>query len=564
MAQNKIRTFDFKGGEDYATADLNMPEGMARVAFNYEQDYRGGYSRLAGYRKLVHPDDAPMPGIGPILGMTILDKDVVFFREKESGGVGTGLIGVYVVMNPTKYLPDGSRDPSSFTSIMEITNILDSTGAPTTLTYAYYENKFEFAIHNFKATVPVIPSLIFPPYIEEGYGHPGALTVYGVDGINPPFELSYNPATFQYQLKQIDTTYTKAPRHIEANGNRLAVGFRSGEVAISALGTPTDFSSAAGAGSIGVTDYLTGMQGQADGTLVIYTLSQVYMFYGMEGPLANAELKKHNKDIGAKPYTSAVLGEHHLGWGQYGLSDLQVSDRFGNVISGSVTNLVKKAYDFKRPLQASVLGYKSQYRLYFDNESTFPTVGPYPTLIVTLMNDDVLSITHAEYPFLTSATATGVVNFGQTAQDLDIHMVGTDKGELYQMDIGTSFDGSAYTSQLTLPFLHMGSPGYEKKFKKIEINLESSEAHDIAVIAEFGYGRSADSKDAVAAANASLWDSSFWSKFIWDSASVGVLTHYINGHGQNVSLTIITAGDDKPVHTLKDIQFVYQMKRIQH
>ena len=68
---NLLKTFPLQGGEDLVSSVLNIPDGTARILYNYEQTYNSGYSRIKGYRKLVN---TPLPGQGPVRGLTVFNN----------------------------------------------------------------------------------------------------------------------------------------------------------------------------------------------------------------------------------------------------------------------------------------------------------------------------------------------------------------------------------------------------------------------------------------------------------------------------------------------------------
>ena len=544
MAQNKMKTFSLEGGEDFVTPDLVIKDGMARFAENFEQDYNTGYTKMAGFRNYL--GSAALPGEGPILGLFMFDRTLRMYRKK----VGLNEIDLFQLFKAVWNTDGTEQTPGSW---LAGTVVLDYLGAPTTLTYSD-RAILQTVQHNFKAVGSTTTSSLDEPYIDSDYNFG---KIYGADGVNPAFEFN------GFNLQQIKSTYTPdIPRHIEANGNRLALGFRAGEIAMSVLGDPTDFSAVSGAGSIGVTDSLTGMSASPDGSMYIFTKNKSYIFYGMSGPLANAELKKYSKDVGCLPYTNQTLGDKSLMWDKYGLTTIDAVERFGDIASNSISNKVQYRFDTMYPRCSTVIGSKAQYRVYLvPNVNDHDPIAPTQALLATMIRGGSLGITHATFPFTVGVCSYGTV-FWDGTETADVHVVGTTAGDVYEMDAGTSYDGVAYTSTLVLPFTHAGSPGYAKKFRKIDINVDAAEETTIQFAAEFSFGRTGDSREVVLAPSGALWGTKSWGDFVWGGGTVGHLESYINGHGENMSLTITSTGDDVPQYTLKDISITYQMQRI--
>ena len=595
MPQNRLKTFTLNGGEDFVTSPLEIPDGMARVAFNYEQNYNTGYTRISGYRNLVV---GTVPGEGEILGTFIYD-DKIYMLRNHVGSLTTGLW----IATPAVY--DDSVSPATITSNgswLEITDIVDSLGVATTLLPDGY---YSFVIHNFKATADAdnyrgdylsgtdyfvgdlvtdingdlgTIGLVYHCDVNHKAGPTMAIlnwtlinwttetpagshnisgssgNLYGTDGINPAFEFNGT------QLKQINSTYTPdVPMHIEANGNRLALGFRAGEVAMSELGNPHSYDPVYGAGSIGITDFLTGMMAGPDGVMYIFAKDKTYLLYGMGGPLAQAELKKHSKDVGANPFSMQMLGGHALFFDTWGLTELEVSDQFGDVVTSSLTKNIQNILLGQQVISSVVLKQKAQYRMYLpsDQGATVATT----CLMATLIRGEDIGFTHSVYPFRIATAVSGEIGTSE------ISLAGTIDGEVFQMDVGTSFDGAAYTSYVTLPFNYLGSPHRVKKIRKVMLNIDAQDYVSILGSADFGYGKSGHPKDTltdIVEPSGALWGAGIWGDFYWGGGNTDYIEQYINGHGDNISMTISsTSALDKP-HTLKDITFIYQYQRIPH
>jgi len=545
---NQLKTFTLTGGEDLVTSPLQIADGMARVAYNYEQDYNAGYTRIKGYRPATNTL-SNIPGEGPILGVYIYNDEILMFRN-QLGGATSGLWRTTIAIYPS------SGNPPN-TLWVEVTDVVDSTGSPTTLNPDGY---YEFAEQNFKATASTTTEVPIDSHdISANSGY-----LYGVDGKNPAFEFNGT------QLKQIDSTYTPdVPQHIEVNGNRLALGFRAGEIAMSVLGDPHDFSAINGAGSIGVTDFLTGLMAGPDGSMFTFCKDKVYLVKGMAGPIADVQLVKHSKDVGSYPYTQQMLADHALFYDTWGVTELAVTDRYGDIISNALSSKIQTLLTEAQPQTSVALRSKAQYRLHFRQE-----IGGIPStvsILMTLIKGENVGFTHAVYPIDIVCATVGFYNGEET------HIVGTEDGRLYLMDSGFGFGTatSEFNSYVVLPFNFTDSPRVTKKFKKVIINVEYPDQHvdplnpqdktTLRYSASFNSGRNFAPKDSGLSSietTGNLWGLVDWEDFYWGNGAAGFLEGYIRGHGDNVSLTISNTSADSP-HTLKDISFLYEPLQIE-
>lgn len=602
---NKVYHFNLTGGEDKVSADADIPNGTARTLYNYEQDYRTGYTRISGYRKLVNDT---LPGEGDILGLTIYDDVIYMFRNKTGGaacGIWKAIAAEYNdAVNPPTITSNGSW------TVIDAANILDKDGAPVVLEPDGY---YEYTIHNFKATsrdygdyqkdwnpdtqyyigdivdqgglvyITERNHLSAATFVEDAQlwetmdwtsdvntreahdisGSSGNL--YGVDGKNPAFEFDGT------DFKQIDSTYTNdTPQHIEANGNRLVLGFRAGEIAISQLGVPTGFDPVYGAGSIGVTDFLTGMMAGPDNVLYIFAKNKVYLLYGMGGPLDQMEMKKHSKDVGAYPFSEQILGGRALFWDQWGLTELKATDVFGDVVSNALSDEIQPLLVGKQPINSVILKDKAQYRSYFQSVEGADSTST--CLIATLLSNPEegakdLGFTHAVYPFKVSTAVAGRV------ENEDFHLVGaeinqlTHVNEVYQMDVGNSFDGEAYLSYINIPFHHMGSPYITKKWKKVRMNIRAPSATSFVGQTDFSYGAAdvpSDYGEDSTEGEGILWNEGVWGEFSWTGSRHSQVEAYMNGHGENISVILQSNSSTEKPHTLQDISYIYENLQIEH
>lgn len=539
---NKPKTFILSGGEDFVTPPLQIPEGVAREALNYEQNYDTGYSRINGYRKLVNDTT---PGEGAVLGLVVYNDEIYMFRNKV-GGTEAGMWKA----TPAEYRI-GSKASGDAANLWG-TNIVVSNGQwdeVTTGVTLQPDGYYEFAEHNFKATASTTTTAAAGSH--DISGHSGKL--YGVDGKSPAFE--FDGSTFT----QITSTYTpNTPQHVAANGNRLALGFRAGEVAMSVAGSPTDFSGGT-AGSIGVTDFLTGMSPGPQGTLFLFTKDKTYVFYGMEGSLTaeTAQLKKYSRNVGAFPYTVKTLGGMTLFYDTWGLTELQTSDRFGDIITNSLSAKVQTNLTARQPQTSVIVNSKAQYRLYTPTTNNART----ECLIATLIQGKNLGFTHATYPFQTHCATTGYIGNDEYS------LVGTGDGEVYHMDIGNSFDGASYKSRIKLPFNFFDSPTYEKKFRKFILNVGSVDTTALSYTLQFNSGavdEPTNTGSTTLTKVGPIIGQIIIGQFVVGVQEVSKYNKHIKGIGKNASIILESNSATEEPHVLKDISFIYELLRIEH
>lgn len=403
--------------------------------------------------------------------------------------------------------------------------------------------------------------------------------LYGADGVNRCFEFDDSIGTFG-QIAQIDTGYTDdAPHHIAANGNRLVAGFRLGEVAMSdSLGNPHNYDAIYGAGSLGVSDFLTGMIPGPEGDLFLFCKDTTYIASGIEGSLSDMTLRKHAQDVGAYPYTAAALSNRTFFYDTWGVTELAATDKYGDVIANSISAKVRTFIANAQPVKGVVSRSKAQYKLYF---KTIATVDSYSTTVLnaTIIEDNSLGFSHSVYPFTVNQGTIGEMQDPSTSWDFttvnEIHLMGVtevddilgDVYQVYQLDIGNSFNGASYLSYMTLPFNYLKSPHQVKKFKKLMMNIDCEGESEFKVAADFSFGNNNTPQDAgsdVLKESGAAWGTGVWSDMLYGTGYTSYLESYLQGFGENISISVSLISDRTPAHTLKDISFVYEPMRIEH
>ena len=70
----------------------------------------------------------------------------------------------------------------------------------------------------------------------------------------------------------------------------------------------------------------------------------------------------------------------------------------------------------------------------------------------------------------------------------EVMFFGDDSGWVYQLDKGTSLDGSELSAFVRLPFNHVGSPTHDKRWHKATIEVDAKTAAQLSLTAEYAYG----------------------------------------------------------------------------
>ena len=134
----------------------------------------------------------------------------------------------------------------------------------------------------------------------------------------------------------------------------------------------------------------------------------------------------------------------------------------------------------------------------------------------------------------------------------EILYVGDDQGYVYHMDHGNSFDGAEVVAYIRPAFYHFKSPENFKRFMKVVLELEASQAINLTFISYGDPSLPSTVETAITvAAGSGVWDDSYWESFYWDSQSLSTAFGYLTGIGKNFRMIIKSICTYEAPHTLQ-------------
>lgn len=519
----KVDYFPLRGGLDLRSPMLQADPGSAALMVNFEVATTGGYARTVGYERFdgqASPAEAsykgaadarravikPVPGVGPVRGVAVYDGHVWAFRDDKSAQAQlykSTELGWEAVTIPAR--AGGGR--------------------------------YAFTLYNFT-------------------GNTGDLALYGVDGINKPFELKGETLT------EIDTGVTSVkPKHIEAHKAHLFLSYPGGSVQHSGIGDPFEWDAeTGGAGEIAQGDEVTGLVSAKGDVLAIFAKSSIRMLYGnSEADWKQQALSNQADGAGALPYTVQLLGEP-LFLDDIGLRSLSAVDAYGNFATGTLSEVVKPLVEEMRgrAVASCVLRDRNQYRL-LDSRGR--------CLILTMGGEGMLGFGLAHYPFTSACAHQGEIDGEQVV------VVGSEDGFVYRLDRGNTFDGWSIPASLRLNFHLAKSPTTQKRWRKAVIDITTTGIQTIKMQPIFNFGHAdvqaatvADTSRMVVtdlqglAEAGGVWNVDEWGEFVWDGQLLSEAYADIVGSGRSMALVIYSEGVDAPSFTLNGVVLHYSIR----
>lgn len=451
-------------------------------------------------------------------GVTSTIRRVVHETGSWSGGTAAGRL---VINTPSggNFAAGAATAPGSTMTL---------SGAQSDITIAP-GGRYVFEAHNF-------------------YGQSTTKRLYGASGVQNAFEFD---GTVYVPLEHNDAN--RYPKFIGVNKEHLMLGVQS-SIIHSGPGLPYQINAAAGGGEIALGDTITNFfpqagseQGDAFG---ITTLSNVHMLYGSS--IADWNLVSLNKGVMGIPYTAALLNQTY--WlDDSGVISLRASQEFGNFSAATITGDIHDYIISKRSLTVGsvVARDKSQYRLYFSDGSA---------LYATIVNGKVFGLMPQLLPHTFYCVWDGV------STNTRMFAGSATNGYVYQLDSGTSFDGSAIDAHLQFNWNPSRSPRVLKRYRKASLEIQGGSYAAIQFGYTFSYGRygvpAGTARDyELASSGTPYWDTFTWDNFYWDGSSLSPREVELRGSGENIQLTIRSGTAYIPSYTVNSLLLHYTPRR---
>lgn len=393
----------------------------------------------------------------------------------------------------------------------------------------------------------------FPPggrYYTENHNFYGASNLkemYGCNGVGRGFAFDGTVVTFIRTGMPID-----APMRLRVHKKHLFFGFVGGSVQHSEPGNPLAWNAVFGAGEIALGSEITDLIGTVD-ALFMMTEDQINYLTGSDAqdwamlPLSNEE------GHGAIAHTVQNIGRPiYLDIG--GFRSIAATQDYGNFRLGSTVpqiepTLLSKRRSGIRPIVAFVSKSRDLYRCVFDDGSG---VSIY------------FGRKYAEPMLFELGFVPQCVCVQLEADTGERTFMGGDDGFVYEMDVGTSYDGEEIEAYLQLPWDSEGSLDVIKRWHKTIIEMDATPDTQIGVMAEFDYGNGEQGvlpqQEFTVSGGGGLWNTVDWDMFFWSAPAEGRAEAYFDGQGENMSVIIVSRSAQQMGYTLNAIRKKFSVR----
>jgi len=445
----------------------------------------------------------------------------------QSGAWGTDAEGYFIIDAPSNPPFQAEATTGSISGAIPINSAeIENVMAPG--------GRYEFENYNF-------------------FGSTKTKRMYGVNGVSEAFEWDGTVFVPLITANTVDT-----PSHLAVNEYHLQLAFQNGSLQNSDTGTPYVWAGG-GAAEIGCGDDIVGLKKEVGGALAIICRNRTFALYGKNTDASPWDLKTVSDESGGIEWTLQRLrSTKYLDDG--GFTSFSAVQEFGDFQDSIYSQVIEPLVTQKKELVvASIISkIKSQYRLFFSDGTA---------IVATFKNKKLSGFTTLQYTGLdNNAVPVLCTANGENSAGSEILYFGSGNGYVYQMDKGTSFDGGPVSATFILAYNHLGSPSYDKQFKKVVIEADGSTGTqiDYNVILDYSSGRApvGITLSEILASGGSYWNNANWNAFSWASEDVTRIEGSIDGVGRNIGLQVTSSSTYTEPHTLYGITYNYILRKL--
>ncbi len=380
-------------------------------------------------------------------------------------------------------------------------------------------------------------------------GHSGTERMYGADSKSRAFE--WDGAVF---VPIVTGMTADTPSHVIVHKKHLFLSFTGGSVQHSGIGDPYAWSVILGAAELAIGQEVTGFSRNVTRTLTIFGRNTVAILYGTSA--SDWELDVLTDEAGAIEWTAQVIGSP-IYVDDRGLRSLETTQAFGDFKLGTLSKAIEPIFKAKKKLGVTAIASvrvraKDQYRLFWSD-------GTGMTMYLGRGVPEIMEFSLGK--------VVHTIASGEDGDGNEIIIFGSTDGFIYELDAGTSFDGSSISAYIRLPFNHVGSPTQHKRWSQVTLELEAAIDTGLKILTDFGFGdpegTTPGEESFTVTGGAGYWNLDNWNEFEWSSQAEGVALIHIDGEGTNMSVSLLSDKIYEAPHTIAGITLHYSNLRLQ-
>lgn len=407
------------------------------------------------------------------------------------------------------------------------------------------------------------------------FGGSGTFRTYGVNGVDPGFEIDENNVVSPILFPQTalgGQPATNAPFLVEEHRNYLFMAYPGGSVQHSVIGEPIVFNGFLGAAEFGMGDEVTGLNSVVGGVLVITSTRETRGLFGMD--TSDWELKLIGEQTGGVLYSTQKIDTVYA-LDDLGITSIARTDAFGDFAGATVSQLVQPIVTALRDklTDSTIVRESNQYRTYFNDGTCLimyvPSVGATNRERMSTETRVGVQFGFASYP-----SAVRLAYNSEDENSQEVSYIAFDDGYVYQDRVGRSFDGANIQAYTRLAFHQVGTPSYRKRFRRVDLELSAENTVAIQFTSDITYGApevssgltsitTTDVPEINIFGGGGFWDDSNWDQFNWDAQAISTARANLTGTGENIGFVLFTDSATSNPFVIQGITLHYDLRRLQ-
>lgn len=353
--------------------------------------------------------------------------------------------------------------------------------------------------------------------------------MYGADGVNRGFEF-WNDGSNDIFVPITTGMTTDTPSHVKVFQSHLFFSFGKSAQHSGQL-TPYIWTIVSGAGELAldsdITNFLVLPGSETVGAMAIFSRNRINMLYGTSS--ADWVFTSYKSAAGAYAYTAQMIGDAMF-LDDIGVTQLSTTANYGNFTDGTITKSIQRWINQERTkvTASSVSRNYTQYRLFFNDNYA---------LFFTVINGKLSGV----MPMLFAHKVACICSLEQN-DGTEVSYFGSEDGYVFQLDKGTSHDGTSIEAYLMLSYDNQKSPRVLKSYMDGAIEINGTSYIALQIAGDIGYSSSEVVQQGSMAITANLadtrWDAFTWDSFVWDGQTLIPSRFELRGDGENVSIVI--------------------------
>lgn len=526
IASRRSHSILMRGGLNLDSSALESKDGQCRQLINYECNPDGYYQSMSGYERF---DGQSKPSLAePSQSYDDEDEeleDLVTQRELRRSSIGSvpgsgAVLGVFT-FDDVVYAFRNSTDGATAKMYRSTASGWDEVITGVTLAPS---GKYRFCLMNI---------------VSRGN------EIVGVDGVNKAF--IFNGTSFT-QIDNVGMGEDDTPFECAfISSEILFLAYSGGSLQYSKLSDPTNFVEG---GEIAIADSILELHTQPGDVLAILCNNRIEAMYGRT-PL-DWEKRLITQSAGIEPNTAQSATQTFF-INDNAFTSINRVESFGDFeVKGLSSQVATLITEYRRRFVCSTfVRSKSQYRLFFDDGTG---------LVCTLGVNGVVGFSTFDYQGL----LLNCIYSGETSDGTEQIFAGAQDGFVYQIDIGTSFDGGEITTTIVPQYSHCRTANQNKHFIESVMEVTAGTKIDITLTPYLDYLDpdlpESETEVFTAVGGGGVFDFSRFGESYWAAAEIFRGEVPILARGKNISLLIRSSSSTASPHLIKSVTYNFTIK----